>query len=85
MYMQSQKNPELEIDRSLSWVSGRKDKNGNFKSEVVRLKAKEIVSYLYCVYLFDLSGLLSKHPYYVHFLGGDEDSSGRREGCRRRI
>ena len=43
--MQSESHPEQSIDRSMTWVLARKDKEGNFKTEEVKHKAEEIVSY----------------------------------------
>lgn len=35
----------MKIDRATAWILARKDKDGNFKSEEVKKKAEEIVSY----------------------------------------
>lgn len=44
LHIQSQGDPEMEIDRSDSWVRARKDKDGNFKSEKIKEIADDIVS-----------------------------------------
>lgn len=49
--MQLEQHPDEEIDRSDSWVLGRKDKKGNYKSEKVKEKAKEIVSFHFIFHL----------------------------------
>ena len=44
--MQCESHPETEeVDRSMTWVLARKDKDGIFLSDDVEEKAKEIVSY----------------------------------------
>lgn len=43
--MQSQSNPEMEIDRSATWVRARQDKDGNYKDPKLKEIAEEIVSY----------------------------------------
>lgn len=43
--MQSQSNPEMEIDRSATWVHARQDKDGNYKDPKVKEIAEEIVCY----------------------------------------
>lgn len=45
LHIQSQGDPEMEIDRSDSWLLARKDKNGNYKSEKIKQIADEIVSF----------------------------------------
>lgn len=44
LYMQSNGDSEMEIDRSTTWILARKDKDGNFKSEEVEQIAEKIVS-----------------------------------------
>lgn len=44
LHIQSQGDPEMEIDRSDSWVLAHKDKDGNFKSDKVKQIAEDIVS-----------------------------------------
>lgn len=46
--METQADPEMEIDRSDSWIRARKDKDGNFKSEAVKEIAQAIVSFYFC-------------------------------------
>lgn len=38
----SQDDPEMEIDRSSTWLHARKDKNGNYKSPKIKEIAKQI-------------------------------------------
>lgn len=44
-YIQSQGDPEIEIDRSCTWLRARQDSDGNYKSEEVQKIAMDIVSY----------------------------------------
>lgn len=44
--MQSQEDPETEIDRSSTWLRARQGKDGNYKSDKIKEISEEIVSYL---------------------------------------
>lgn len=45
LYMQSQGDPDIEIDRSDCWIRARQDKDGNFMSDEIKNIANEIVSF----------------------------------------
>ena len=67
--MESQGDPEMEIDRSTTWILARHDKDGKMESEKLQTIALNIVSYSF---LFQLKFLTypSELPfkYFLFFL-----------------